>query len=290
MRYRARMVPLNTTFVGGQVAKVIESKNSKYPIGSYVVSYSGWASHTHLKKDELNDASGFGTAPILDVGDLPKSLALGILGMPGNTAYFGFLELCVPKEGDTVVVNGAAGAVGSAVVQIAKIKGCRVIGFAGSAAKVAWVKGLGADYVFNYKTDSIDESLKAAAPNGINCYFDNVGGKFTAEVLPHMAQFGRISICGAISTYNDESKGIGKVTMDSPYSEGAILWKQLRVEGFIVSRWGARWNEGLNKMLQWVKEGKLKYKETVTQGFENMPTAFIGLFSGDNTGKAIVNA
>ncbi|XP_050716104.1 prostaglandin reductase 1-like [Eriocheir sinensis] len=286
LRYRARMLPLNSVMFGSQVAKVIESRNPQWPVGKHLVHYEGWRTHTLITASRLQEKD-LQLQPLPEMQDLPKSLGIGLLGMPGNTAYFGLLDICEPKAGDTVLVNGAAGAVGSAVVQIAKIKGCKVIAFAGSDEKVKWVKELGADHVFNYKTANIGEALSQAAPNGINAFFDNVGGKFTAEALNHMADFGRVSLCGAISTYNEETKEApGALT--GAFKERVVLTKQLRVEGFLVTRWGARWMEGLNQLKAWVLEGKLKYRETVVHGFEKMPQAFIGLFDGDNIGKAVV--
>ncbi|KAG0710747.1 Prostaglandin reductase 1 [Chionoecetes opilio] len=286
MRYRARLIPLNSVMFGTQVAKVIESKNPKWPVGTHLVHCEGWRTHTRLTTQDFKDKPLF-TSPLPEMGDLPKSLGIGLLGMPGNTAYFGLLDLCKPKAGDTVLVNGAAGAVGSAVVQIAKIKGCTVIAFAGSDEKVAWVKELGADHVFNYKTTSIGDALSKAAPKGINIYFDNVGGKFTAEALHHMADFGCVALCGAISTYNEERKE-DVATPTGAFKESVLITKQLRVEGFLIYRWGNRWFEGLNQIRDWILQGKLKYKETVVHGFEKMPSAFIGLFQGENIGKAVV--
>ncbi|KAG7168348.1 prostaglandin reductase 1-like [Homarus americanus] len=288
MRYMARQIPLNSTMYGSQVARVIESKNPQWPVGSCMVVYSGWRTHTHIPSDKLQPDDKW-MWPLPDMGTLPISLCVGLVGMPGNTAYFGFLELCQPKEGNTVLVNGAAGAVGSAVVQIAKIKGCKVIAFAGSDEKVAWVKELGADYAFNYKTTNIGEALSQAAPEKINCFFDNVGGQFTAEALPFMANYGRVAVCGAISTYNDDSKDIySPGSLNSPFSEATLIWKELKVEGFLVFRWKDRSSEGFKQMIQWIQEGKLKYRETVVQGFDKMPIAFIGLFDGENFGKAVV--
>ncbi|KAK7076115.1 Prostaglandin reductase 1, partial [Halocaridina rubra] len=215
MRYRARQIPLDTVMVGTTVCRVTESRNRDWPVGTYLTSSTGWRTHTLIKKETLEDKSFFsGVTPMPDMKHLSKSLAIGAIGMPGNTAYFGFLEICQPKAGETVLVNAAAGAVGSLVIQIAKLKGCKVIAFAGSDEKVTYCKEIGADHAFNYKTVNIGEALANAAPEKINCYFDNVGGQFTAEALPHMADFGRVSICGAISTYNDESKDIGKVSMN----------------------------------------------------------------------------
>ncbi|XP_047735444.1 prostaglandin reductase 1 isoform X2 [Hyalella azteca] len=282
---------LGSVITGGQVARVIESKNLAYPVGSRVVGYFGWRTHT-LLSDEIMARKSFGNLEnyklFPEVEGLSHSTALGILGMPGITAYYGFLEICDPKPGEVVLVNAAAGAVGSAVVQIAKIKGCKVIAFAGSADKVSWLRELGADVAANYKTDDVAQVIRDAAPNGVNCYFDNVGGEFSSKVIPLMASMGRVSLCGAISTYNDHTRHIGVSTMCSPLSEGTIIWKQLRVEGFIVTRWLPRWREGIKQMRDWIDEGKLKYRETVTEGFENQPKAFIGLFTGDNIGKAVV--
>ncbi|KAK3863460.1 hypothetical protein Pcinc_030767 [Petrolisthes cinctipes] len=285
MRFKAREIALGSTMFGSQVARVVESQNDAWKVGSMMVHYLGWSTHTHIPAHLNTQDTCY---PLPDMDDFPTSLGIGLLGMPGNSAYFGFLELCEPKAGDTVLVNCAAGSVGSAVVQIAKIKGCKVIAFAGSDEKVAWVKELGADYVFNYKTTNVGKTLTETVPQKINCYFDNVGGQFTADVLPHMQDQGRITLCGAISTYNDEKQPIGGATLTSPFHEGTMIWKQLRVEGFLITRYNDRRLEAFNQMKQWFKEGKLKYKETITQGFENMPKAFIGLFHGDNIGKAVV--
>lgn len=202
--------------------------------------------------------------------------------MPGNTARFGFLEICQPKEGEVVVVTGAGGAVGSIVGQIAKIKGCKVIGFAGSDEKCRWLENeLGFDKAINYKADNVAELLKEAAPDGIDCFFDNVGGMLGFIVQEQMRMFGRISLCGAISTYNDEQIMVPALK--------TFHRRNLKMEGFNVHvRWSNRFMEGIEGNLKWLKEGKIKYKETTTDGFENMPNAFIGMLSGKNTGKAII--
>ena len=265
---------------GGQVAKVIASKNDKFPVGTVVLGQSGWRTVTLAK-----DGKDLNVVPDISAHGLPLSLYLGCLGMPGVTAYFGFLEVCQPKEGETVLVNGAAGAVGSLVGQIAKIKGCKVVAYAGSDAKCKWLKEeLKFDHVFNYKSVDLDKSLTEAAPEGIDCYFDNVGGDFTVTALKHMKTYGRVSICGSISGYNATAPITGELSFMT------ILMKQLKVEGFIVVRWLSRWQEAVKAMSGFVTEGKLKYKETVTKGFENMPNAFIGLFKGENIGKAIVSS
>ncbi|KAF2367760.1 Alcohol dehydrogenase C-terminal [Trinorchestia longiramus] len=280
---------LGTSPEAGQVARVTESRNERYPVGSRVVAYLGWRTHT-LLNDDIMDSNT--SAELLnrklfpEVEGLPLSAALGVLGMPGNTAYFGFLEICNPKPGDVVVVNAAAGAVGSVVCQIAKIKGCTVIAFAGTDQKVSWLWDLGVDVAANYKTDDVKKVIKQAAPNGVNCYFDNVGGRFSAKVFPLLARRARVSVCGAVASYNNERQD--EEYMSSPYSEALINHKELRVEGFLVNRWSDRWREGIQQLRKWIDEGKLKNTEAVTDGFENTPHAFIGLFRGDNVGKAVV--
>lgn len=244
-----------------------------------VFSQSGWRTHTIITPDHLS-INEFTLLP--DFGTLPYSLGIGACGMPGNTAYFGFLEICQPKEGETVVVSGAGGAVGSLVGQIAKIKGCKVIGFAGTDDKCRWLeKELGFDKAINYKKADLAKALKEAAPKGVDCYFDNVGGEISSVVLQQMKVFGRISVCGAISGYNDQ-----EIQVAAP--QKFFVWNQLKMEGFIVHRWTDRWMEGINQMLEWIKEDKIKIEETVTEGFENMPQAFIDMLNGKNTGKAIV--
>ncbi|XP_044513420.1 prostaglandin reductase 1 [Gracilinanus agilis] len=258
--------------MGSQVARVVESKNSAFPVGSIVVANSGWTTHS------ISDGKDLETLPDGWPNTLPMSLALGTIGMTGLTAYFGLLNICDLKEGQTVIVNAASGAVGSVVGQIAKIKGCKVVGSAGSDEKVAFLKQLGFDVAFNYKTTkSLEDTLKKAAPEGYDCYFDNVGGTFTNVVIPQMKKYGRIAVCGAISTYN-------RIYIGHPF-----IYKELRMEGFIVHRWqGDVRQKGLKDLLKWVLEGKIQYKEHISEGFESMPMAFIGMLKGDNLGKTIV--
>ncbi|XP_078588073.1 prostaglandin reductase 1-like [Branchiostoma floridae x Branchiostoma japonicum] len=283
MRPYTRQLPTGITMIGEGCGRVIESKSSDFPVGTVVMHRYGWCTHAVLDTKNKDPQNIIRKAPADYPKDLPLSLLLGAVGMPGMTAYYGLMKLCEPKEGETVFVNGAAGAVGSLVGQIAKIKGCRAVGSAGTDAKVAWLKDLGFDAAFNYKTvSSLDAALKEAAPNGIDCYFDNVGADFSSTVLNHMNLFGRVSICGSISTYNDNEPAKG------PYPFVTILFKQLTVTGFIVTRWIKEWPKGMEQMVQWIKEGKLKYREHVTEGFENMPKAFIGMLVGENTGKAVV--
>ncbi|XP_059607982.1 prostaglandin reductase 1-like [Phlebotomus argentipes] len=285
MRVYMESHPLGVTMIGGQVARIIESKNAKFPANSWMFAYFGWRTHTVINPE---------TAPVEaqvrllgDMGNLSPSLALGSLGMPGNTAYFGLLELCKPQAGETVVVSGAAGAVGSLVGQIAKIKGCRVVGIAGGPEKCAWLtKDLGFDSAIDYKAQDVRGALKEAAPKGVDCYFDNVGGEISSAVIRQMNQFGRISVCGSISSYNDDPKSWPKV----PHVQPELVFKQLKMEGFIVTRWLHRWMEGISAMKQWMKEGKVKSHETFTEGFENLPRAFIDMMAGKNVGKAVVKA
>ncbi|XP_053158874.1 prostaglandin reductase 1 [Hemicordylus capensis] len=263
--------------IGSQVAKVVESKNPTYPVGVFVVSNSGWRTHF------ISDGQGLFLMSPDWPAKLSRSLALGTIGMPGLTAYFALLEICRIKPGETVLINAAAGAVGSVAGQIAKIHGCKVVGCAGSEEKVAYLKELGFDEVFNYKTvKSLKEALQKASPDGYDCYFDNVGGEFSSVALEQMKKFGRIAVCGAISLYNDT------VPQKGPYIQMTMILKELRMEGFVVSRWANRKDEGLKALLKWVEEGKIKCHEHVTAGFENMPAAFMGMLKGENTGKAII--
>ncbi|XP_016069199.1 PREDICTED: prostaglandin reductase 1 isoform X1 [Miniopterus natalensis] len=280
MRLAAKRLKEGDTMMGGQVARVVESKNSAFPTGTVVVAPSGWTTHS------ISDGKQLEKLPAEWPDTLPLSLAVGTLGMTGLTAYFGLLDICGVKGGETVLVNAAAGAVGSVVGQIAKIKGCKVVGAAGSDDKVAHLKKLGFDVAFNYKTiKSLEETLKKASPDGYDCYFDNVGGEFSNVVIPQMKKFGRIAICGAISTYNST-----RPLPPGPPPE-VIIYQELRMEGFLVGRWPEDVRQKAQKeLLKWVSEGKIQYHECITEGFENMPAAFMGMLKGDNVGKTIVKA
>src|SRR5271156_3760122 len=263
VRTYADPVDIGQLMVGGTVGKVVQSTNPQFRAGDFVLGYWGWQEYA------VSDGKGLQK---LDPSLAAVSTALGVLGMPGMTAYFGLLDICQPKPGETVLVSGAAGAVGSLVGQIAKIKGCRAVGIAGTDDKVEWMtKELGFDAAFNYKsTSDYGAKLKELCPKGIDCYFDNVGGAITDDVFPLMNTFGRISICGQISQYNLQKPELG------PRLLGLILVKQLKVEGFIVTRWQSRYGEGIGQMAEWLKEGKLKHREQVMLGFENAAKAFIG--------------
>jgi prostaglandin reductase 1 len=288
MRAYAHNIPLGATMVGTQVARVVDSKNGKYPVGQHVVGKFDWRSHTiSAGLPSIVQGAGNAPAPYLapDLKGLPLSYLLGILGMPGSTAYFGFLEICKPQPGEVVVVSGAAGAVGSIVGQIAKIKGCKAFGITGSDDKGRYlVEQLGFDGFANYKKGDLDKTLGQLIPEGVDCYFDNVAGEISTTVIKHMNDFGRISVCGSISSYNHDVNNPPKVTV----VQGYMLMKQLVMEGFQNYLYQDRASEAFQQILQWLLEGKIKYSETVTEGFDNMVRAFIEMLGGKNLGKAIV--
>lgn len=280
--------PVGSTMIGSQIAKIIESKHPDYLVGKRIIGYLGWRTHTIINSNLLLHfkVTGQKFSLLPDLGDLSPSLCLGVLGMPGNTAYFGLIDLCSPKVGETLVISGAAGAVGSHVGQIGKnVLGLIVIGIAGSDEKCKWlVDELGFKTAINYKTQNVSAELKKAAPKGIDIYFDNVGGDISSTVIYQMNPFGRIAVCGSISSYNADYSSLPKCTQIQP----AMIFNQLKMEGFVVTRWNDQWEEGVTKNMQWIREGKIRYRETVTKGFENMFEAFCGMLKGENIGKAIV--
>ena len=272
----AAPVQLGEVMGGGAVGKVISSNNPNFREGEIVEGFFGW--------QEYAVSNGEGVRKI-DPGLAPISTALGVLGMPGLTAYFGLLDICNPQLGETVVVSGAAGAVGSLVGQIALIKGCRAVGIAGADDKVAYLTDeLGFDAAFNYKTvTDYFHKLKELCPKGIDAYFDNVGGAITDAVFRLINTRARISICGQISQYNLEQPEMGpRIILVS------LLVKQARAEGFLVFQFANRYAEGLKQMAEWLKQGKLKYREDIAHGIENAPSAFMAMLKGKNTGKQLV--
>ena len=272
----AAPVQLGEVMGGGAVGKVISSNNPSFREGEIVEGFFGW--------QEYAVSNGEGVRKI-DPGLAPISTALGVLGMPGLTAYFGLLDICNPQLGETVVVSGAAGAVGSLVGQIALIKGCRAVGIAGADDKVAYLTDeLGFDAAFNYKTvTDYFHKLKELCPKGIDAYFDNVGGAITDAVFRLINTKARISICGQISQYNLEQPEMGpRIILVS------LLVKQARAEGFLVFQFANRYPEGLKQMAEWLKQGKLKYREDIAHGIENAPGAFMAMLKGKNTGKQLV--
>lgn len=256
------------------VGEVIESKSPKFQPGDLVTGMFGWRLYDVAKADALMKVIP-GTSP---------TAALGVLGGTGLTAYFGLLDIGQPKEGETVVVSGAAGAVGMTVCQIAKLKGCRVVGTAGSEDKTEYLRNeLGVDATINYKTaGNMFEALKEACPNGIDVYFDNVGGDVSDAVMPLINNGARIIICGQISMYNSDKPSVG------PRPQPYLLTKSATMKGFIITQYMNRFGEGVMQLAQWLTSGKLKHAETIVEGFDNTPNAFIGLFSGENLGKQIV--
>ncbi|HXD31991.1 MAG TPA: NADP-dependent oxidoreductase [Pyrinomonadaceae bacterium] len=259
---------------GGAVGQVTESRAEGLKPGDIVTGMLPWQLYSVARKSELHT---------IDPALAPVTTALGVLGMPGLTAYFGFLDIGKPQEGETVVVSGAAGAVGTVVCQIARLKGCRVVGIAGGDEKNRYLREeLGVDATINYKTADLKEELRRACPKGIDIYFDNVGGEVSDLILALMRHGSRTIICGQISLYNLEKLDMG--IRVQPY----LLVNSSLMQGFIVTDYAARFGEGVRQMVQWLKEGKLKYAENIVEGFENTPQAFLGLFTGENLGKQLV--
>ena len=261
---------------GGSLAIVEESKVPHVKVGDIVQGgmHGGWQEYFIIPGEEA--------AAIPLVESIPLTALISVLGFTGPTAYFGFLDIGQPKKGETVVVSAAAGAVGSIVCQIAKIKGCRVVGIAGSDEKCNWLKNdLKVDEVINYKKDDILESLKEKCPEGIDIYFENVGGETLDAALTLMNNYGRIPVCGLISMYNDwETPG--------PKMFRNILMKRLTVKGFLVSDYLDRYAESLQSLSEWMAEGKIKYKVDIVEGIENAPSAVNKLFTGENNGKLVI--
>jgi len=259
---------------GGCVGQVIQSQGSApFQVGDYVSGRQGWREYYVSNGSDLTR---------VDPAHVPLQAYLGTVGMPGMTAYVGLLDIGQPKAGETVFVSAAAGAVGSMACQIAKLKGCRVVGSAGSASKVQWLRDVaGVDAAFNYKeVGSLTEELGRLCPEGVDVYFENVGGAHLEAALDHMNMFGRIVMCGMISQYNETSSG--------PANLRFAVRKRLTLKGFIVSDHADRRPQFESDMRAWIAADKIKWEETVVTGIENAPKAFIGLFTGDNMGKMLV--
>lgn len=260
---------------GGCVGQVIESRSEKFEEGDYVLSNMGWREYF------VSDGKGLVK---IDPNAAPIQHYLGVLGIPGFTAYVGLLDFGKPKEGETIFVSTAAGAVGSLVCQIAKIKGCRVVGSTGSGEKAAWLKkGAGIDAAFNYKaTEDLWKELQQHCPEGIDIYFDNVGGIHLEAAIESMNTHGRIVLCGMISIYNATRPP------RAPRNLVSAISKRLTLQGFIIHDHNDRLPQFQNDMSRWIKEERIHWKETILQGLENAPKAFCGLFTGDNFGKMLV--
>lgn len=271
----APSVEIGAVMVGGGVARVEESKIPGYAVGDVVTSQMGW--------QEYAVSNGEGLRKI-DPQAASVSTALGVQGMPGLTAYFGLLEVCGVNAGETVVVSAAAGAVGSVVGQIAKIKGCRAVGIAGGEEKTRYViDECGFDAALDYKAvTDYQAAIQELCPGGVDVYFDNVGGPITDAVLANLNIRARIAICGQISQANDTQPSTG------PRMWRHILVARARVQGFLVFDFAARYASALEQLGEWVRSGQIKYHEDIIEGFENMPRALIGLFRGENLGKRLV--
>ncbi|MEC1673482.1 MULTISPECIES: NADP-dependent oxidoreductase [Bacillus] len=267
---------LDEALSGGVIAEVV-SDGDKLKQGEIVIGNLNWQEYSAVSESAVRK---------IDTSLAPASAYLGILGMTGLTAYFGLLDIGRPKEGETVVVSGAAGAVGSAVGQIAKIKGAHVVGIAGSDDKIDYLKNeLHFDEAINYKTaDDIQKALADACPNGVDVYFDNVGGPISDAVMNLLNEFARIPVCGAISSYNAENEADDM----GPRVQSKLIKTKALMQGFIVSDYSDRFPEGAKQLAEWLRDGKLHYEETITEGFENIPDAFLGLFKGENKGKQLI--
>ena len=281
MRGRMRDVKSNVlpfevgkVMTGGAVGQVVASNRGKFEEGSWVQGLNGWREHY------VSDGEGlFGVDPAV----APISTSLGVLGMTGLTAYAGLMRIGKPQEGETLFVSGAAGAVGSAVGQMARLKGLRAVGSAGSAEKFDWLTGeLGFDAAFNYRDGDLDSQLREHCPKGIDIYFDNVGGDHLSAALARMRRFGRVAICGAVSQYNEEGRQPG------PENFLSVIPNRLTITGFLVIDHFDLLNDFVAEVGPWVASGELKYRETIVEGIESMPDAFIGLLAGDNIGKMLV--
>jgi NADPH-dependent curcumin reductase len=269
----AKPAAVGQPMVGGTVGEIVASRHPDYAVGDIVVGHGGWQQYA------LSSGTGLRK---LDPAAAPVSTALGVLGMPGMTAYVGLTEIGQPKPRETVVVAAASGAVGSVVGQIAKIKGSRAIGIAGGADKCRFVAGeLGFDACVDHRAPDFAERLAAACPNGIDVYFENVGGAVQQTVWPLLNDFARIPVCGLIAQYNLTSPMPGPDMF-------SVLRKRLTLRGFIVSDFAARQGDFLRDVGEWVRGGRLKYREDVVDGLENAPAAFLGLLQGKNFGKMLV--
>ena len=281
MRGRMRSGPSYATVLepgdimtGEVVARVEQSESQKYNVGDIVRANIGWQEWA---------AVGAHTVNRVDPNLAPISTSLGILGMPGMTAYFGLLAVLKPRAGDTLVVSAASGAVGAVVGQIGKINGCEVIGIAGTEEKCAYlINELGFSHGINYKKQNVSKELSSIAPAGIDCYFDNVGGPVSDGVFENLALKSRVAICGQISQYNAAE------TPKGPRNLASLIRTRTTVEGFLVYDFVLEHEVARSRIAAWIKEGRLKYKEDVVDGFENAPTAFIGLLNGKNFGKLLV--
>ncbi|MBL8894774.1 MAG: NADP-dependent oxidoreductase [Rhizobiales bacterium] len=274
----AKPTEIGEVMTGGTVSEVMASTHNGFAKGDIVVGYTGWQAYAVSNGEELRK---------LDPKLAPISTALGVLGMPGMTAYTGLLNIGEPKPGETLVVAAASGAVGAVVGQIAKIKGCRVVGIAGGKDKVRYItEELGFDVGLDHRSDDFAAKLKAACPKGIDIYFENVGGKVWEAVFPLLNFFARVPVCGLIAQYNATALPPGPD--QTPRLLSHILFKRLALRGFIVTDFAAQTGDFLRDVGAWLKAGKIKYREDIVDGLESAPDAFIGLLQGKNFGKLLI--
>lgn len=259
---------------GDVIAQVVESQHPHFTVGDIVAGGLGW------RRFSLSDGHGLRK---LDAQAAPITAVLSVLGITGLTAYFGLFDIGQPKPGETVVISGAAGAVGSTVGQLARLSGCRAVGIAGSDEKVRYLtEELGFDAAINYKTQPLGTALKEACPDGVDVYFDNVGGDVTDAVLLRINDGARIPMCGQIALYNATKPEMG------PRMLSQLVIRRALMKGFIVTDYAPQFSNAIRRLAAWVHSGELKYKETIVDGFEQVPNAFLGLFRGDNIGKQLV--
>ena len=268
-------IKLGSVITGGAVGEVVISKCPHYKEGDIIEGFTlGWQEYAKVNTNLIRK---------IDTTLAPIQTSLGILGMPGMTAYFGLFEVCKPVPGDNVVVSAASGAVGQLVGQLAKIAGCNVIGIAGNEKKCEYIKDiLNFDEVINYKNDNVFKKIKEYCPDGVNVYFDNVGGKVSDDVISNIAPFGKIGVCGVISQYNLTEMEPGMRV------QRAVLTNQASVEGFLVFRFEQKYSIARKKLAKWLNNGDLIWKEDIVFGLENAPNAFIGLMRGQNFGKLLI--
>lgn len=250
------------------IAEVVESRHPGFKTGDHIAGFLEWRDYLVHNGEGLTKVTP---------GDLPLSAHLSILGSTGLSAYFALTAIGKPKSGETLVVSGAAGAVGSIAGQIGKLMGCKVIGIAGSDEKLYFLKDLGFDEAFNYQKTNL-----SAVIGNADIYFDNVGGEISDAVISNMNDYGRVVICGSIASYNDQQISLG------PRLLPLVVYKKLLIQGFLITDFKNSYQEGISQLSEWIKTGRLKYAETVMDGFEKLPEAFIGLFEGKNLGKMIV--
>ena len=269
-------IPLGSVMPSGGLGQVVESRHDDFKAGDFVSGLLGWQDYHLTGGQEAASLSAF--EPVH-----PLPLYLGVLGGTGLTAYFGMLEVARPKEGETVVVSGAAGATGSVAAQIGKILQCRVIGIAGGAAKCRWLTGeLGLDSAIDYKAEDVGARLDDLCPDGVDVYFDNVGGPTLTALLDRMNRWGRIALCGMISGYNAGAPAPG------PANLFRLITRRVRMEGFLVPDYAPRFKEARRKLSAWLATGALRPHEDVREGFDRIPATFLDLFRGGNTGKLMV--